>query len=135
MGGADAVDIQLFHQLQLREDLLVRHAPAVYRVGIVAIDTEQSDRNTVNEQLSCLIQGNFSQSHLLGDDLPTAFKPQGVEIRHFCIPKLRLFHSKHSLVFRLLGLQYPIVLQKGDGSRTFKGGSNDSTLCGDVDIP
>ena len=97
MGGTDSIDIILFHNIKVLSIPLLRHRPALIHIKVVAVNTPEHKRHTVEINLFALYF-NLLEADLIGLDL-IHLSPhlkrhnKSVCIRRFSRPFLRRFYS------------------------------------------
>ena len=92
VGGADAVDVMLFHHNEVGRHILERDGVAVLRVGIVTVDALELDGRAVDEELALAADGNAAEADLLFDVFFARLDDEGVEVGRFRGPELGVFH-------------------------------------------
>ena len=71
VAGANGIDVQLLHDLDILDHALQAHYVSTVRIHLVAVGTLNQYRLSVNEQL-CVLDLHFAESHLLRNHLSSA---------------------------------------------------------------
>ena len=63
MGGADGVDVQFFHQIEVSPDILKAHDMTFDRIGVMMVHTFQLYGNAIDQKLTFWRDSNGTKAY------------------------------------------------------------------------
>ena len=90
MGGADGIDVQLFHHQKLFAHLLQSQHIAVALMGVMMVDAFQLHADAVDQQLSLFTDALIPQAYPDGNEFPCLLHHYRVQIRLLRVPQHRV---------------------------------------------
>ena len=119
MGGADAIDVELFHLGKIISKIAVGHRPTFGGMCVMVIHALELNRRAVDTKSTRFVDGIRNKTDLAANGFFLIYKYKCVQIGLFRIPKNGGVYGKYCCVGSITFLQKSILVIKADMGRAF----------------